>query len=127
MEGKEGHHIRFVTAYCPCQSGGASSVFQQHARAMANQQDFCNPRTAILEDLAKAMQEWKEMGDHIILGMDANEEVRRGEVLAAKSKLLEASAELKAAREKQSEDGAVSLVVGSVLTFCLSPTVTRLI
>jgi hypothetical protein len=74
MEGKEGHHIRFITAYHPCQSGGASSVFQQHSapRAMAVQHDFRNPRTAILEDLAKVIQEWKMVGDHVVLGMDAN-------------------------------------------------------
>jgi hypothetical protein len=80
MEGKEGHHIRFITAYRPCQSGGASSVSQQHSRAMAVQHDFRNPRTAILEDLAKVIQEWKMVGDHVVLGMDTNEDVKKGEV-----------------------------------------------
>jgi hypothetical protein len=32
--GKEGHHVRYVTAYCPCESGDAGSVFQQHVRAL---------------------------------------------------------------------------------------------
>jgi hypothetical protein len=69
MEGKEGHHMRFVTAYCPCQqSGSASSVFQQQARAMALHQDFRNPRTALLEDVVAAMIEWKALGDHIVWG-----------------------------------------------------------
>jgi hypothetical protein len=51
MEGKDDHHVRLVCAYRPCQSGGASTVFQQHARAMATRDDYRNPRTAILEDL----------------------------------------------------------------------------
>jgi hypothetical protein len=80
MEGKEGHHMRFVTAYRPCQSGGASSVFQQQSRAMTLSQDFRNPRTALLEDVIQAMLEWKTLGDHIVFGMDANEDIRRGDV-----------------------------------------------
>jgi hypothetical protein len=82
MEGKEGHHMRFVTAYRPCQSGGASSVFQQQARAMALHQDFRNPRTALLEDVVAAMLKWKALGDHIVFGTDANEDIRKGEVHA---------------------------------------------
>jgi hypothetical protein len=33
-----------------------------------------------MEDLTKAIKEWKELGDHIIIGMDANEDVRKGTV-----------------------------------------------
>ncbi len=76
MLGREGHYVRFVSAYRPCSSGGASSVFQQHNRVLDNR----NPRTAILEDLVSAMTEWKTLGDHLILGMDANEDIRHGEV-----------------------------------------------
>jgi hypothetical protein len=78
--GKEGHHVRYVTAYRPCESGGAGSVFQQQVRALGKNDDFRNPRTALLEDLTSAIAEWKQEGDHIILGMDANEDVRSGEV-----------------------------------------------
>jgi hypothetical protein len=73
MEGEEGHHVRFVAACRPCQSDGSGSAFQQRARAMAKNKDCRNPRTAI-------MQEWKLQCDHVILGMDANEDVRHGEV-----------------------------------------------
>jgi hypothetical protein len=79
-EGREGHHVRYVTAYRPCESGGASSVFQQHARALGKNNDFRNPRKALLEDLVTAIRGWMESGDHIILGMDANEDVRGGDV-----------------------------------------------
>jgi hypothetical protein len=81
MVGKEGHHdVRYVSAYRSCQSGGASTVFQQQARVMAKNQDYRIPRTAMLEDMVAAIQEWISLGNHIILGMDANEDVRRGEV-----------------------------------------------
>jgi hypothetical protein len=80
MEGKAGHHMRFITTYRPCQSGGASSVFQQQARAMAAKQDFRNPRSALLDDVITVMLEWKALGGHIVFGMDANEDIRKGEV-----------------------------------------------
>jgi hypothetical protein len=51
ITGKEGHHVRILTSYRPCQSGGASTVFQQHARGLAAKGDIRNPRTAILQDV----------------------------------------------------------------------------
>jgi hypothetical protein len=33
-----------------------------------------------MEDLVKAIQVWKESGDHIIIGMDANEDVCYGSI-----------------------------------------------
>jgi hypothetical protein len=33
-----------------------------------------------MEDLAQAIKEWKELGDHIIIGMDANQGVHKGTV-----------------------------------------------
>jgi hypothetical protein len=80
ITGKEGHHVRILTLHRPCQSGGASAVFQQHARGLAAKGDTRNPRTAILQDVLMLVQTWKEMGDHVIIGMDANEDVRTGEV-----------------------------------------------
>ena len=80
MEGKNGHHVRLVCAYRPCISGGAGKVFQQHKRAMATRDDFRCPRTATLEDLAYEISQWKTLGGHVMLGMDANEDARSGEV-----------------------------------------------
>jgi hypothetical protein len=78
--GKEGHHVQYVTTNRPCESGGAGSVFQQHVRALGANDDFWHPRTALLEDLTSAIDEWKLEGDHIVLSMDANKDVRGGEV-----------------------------------------------
>jgi hypothetical protein len=78
IQGKEGHTVRIATAYRPWESPGASTVFHQQARGLSNTGDHRNPRDALMEDLAQAITVWKEAGDHIIIGMDANEDVRSG-------------------------------------------------
>ena len=80
IQGKEGHTVRIATAYRPWESPGASTVFHQQARGLSKKGDHRNPIDALLEDLTKAIAEWKESGDHIIIGMDANEDVRHGTV-----------------------------------------------
>jgi hypothetical protein len=80
IQGKEGHTVHIVTAYRPWESPGASTVFHQQARGLAQKNDYRNPIEALMEDLIQAIQEWKEMGDHIIIGIDANEDVRDGTV-----------------------------------------------
>ena len=37
-----------------------------------------DPREAVLEDLGTKITEWRNNGEHIILQMDANEDVRSG-------------------------------------------------
>jgi hypothetical protein len=80
IQGKEGHTVRIATAYRPWESPGASTVFHQQARGLSNKGDHRNPIAALMEDLVQAISEWKESGDHIIIGMDANEDVRTGQV-----------------------------------------------
>jgi hypothetical protein len=87
LQGKEGHTIRLATAYRPCESPGASTVFHQQARGLSVNNDHRNPRDAILEDLAESIVQWQAAGDHIIVDMDANEDIRNGEVNATFSRL----------------------------------------
>jgi len=79
IQGKEGHTTRIATAYRPWESPGASTVFHQHARGLAQQDDHRNLINALIEDLHKAINAWKAVGDHIIIGMDANEDVWVGQ------------------------------------------------
>jgi hypothetical protein len=72
--------VRIATAHRPWESAGASKVFHQQARGLSKKNDHRNPIDALMEDLTKAIKEWKELGDHIIIGMDANEDVRKGTV-----------------------------------------------
>ena len=55
-------------------------MFHQQARGLSKNDDHRNPVDALMEDLVNAIAEWKELGDHIIIGMDANEDVRTGTV-----------------------------------------------
>jgi hypothetical protein len=82
IQGKEGHTTRIATAYRPWESPGASTVFHQQARGLSKTGDHRNPIDALTQDLADAINEWKEAGDHIIIGMDANEDVRTGDINA---------------------------------------------
>jgi hypothetical protein len=80
IQGKEGHTVRIATAYRPCESPGASTVFHQQARGLSKNNDHRNPRDAFIEDLQDAIKLWLAAGDHIIIGLDANKDVRTGTV-----------------------------------------------
>jgi hypothetical protein len=80
IQGKEGHTVRIATAYRPWESPGASTVYHQQARGLSANGDHRNPIDALMEDLQKAIKDWKAAGDHIVIGMDANEDVRKGTV-----------------------------------------------
>jgi hypothetical protein len=55
--------------------------------ALGKNEDFRNSRTTILEDLTISLTEWKLEGYHVILCMDANKDVREGEVYVFMQKL----------------------------------------
>ncbi len=80
IQGKEGHTTRIVSAYRPCQSDGAGSVFRQHQRVLSASGDHRTPLVAFREDLRAEILAWKTDGDHLVIGMDANEDVRSGEI-----------------------------------------------
>jgi hypothetical protein len=40
----------------------------------------CEPQQAILDDLASLIHEWKSNGEHTVLMMDANQDVRTGHI-----------------------------------------------
>jgi hypothetical protein len=82
IQGKEGHTVHIITAYRPWESPGASTVFHQQARGLSQNNDHRHPIEAWMEDLTLAIQEGKDLGNHIIIGMDANEDVCYGTVHA---------------------------------------------
>jgi hypothetical protein len=86
LQGKRGIRIRVVSAYRPSNSNnGTDSVMIQHYRHFKenNRVDdngvTVNPRSAFYEDLGKEIKKWSEEGDQIIVGIDANEDVREGQ------------------------------------------------
>ena len=78
MEGKNNHHLRVVSAYRPVDSVGHRTVQAQHTRYFRTKLKDVDPRQVFYEDLHDEVTKWKELGDHIIIGIDANEDVRTG-------------------------------------------------
>ena len=84
MEGKQKHFLRIVSAYRPVDSLGTGAVHSQHERYFAkNDRGDDEPRQAFYDDLLLEVNRWKAAGDHIIIGLDANEDVRTGATLDA--------------------------------------------
>lgn len=78
FKGKEEKLLRVITAYRPCEprtSGPFKVFFQQlnHFNSIGRKTD---PREAILEDLQNDIKGWMADGEHIILMMDCNEDIR---------------------------------------------------
>ena len=71
--------LRVVTGYRPCEAPGISTTYQQQLRYFRGNNDNRDPRTAFYEDLFQDVSVWKQEGDRIIIGLDANEDVRKGE------------------------------------------------
>ena len=79
--GKKGHQTRIVSVYNPIgTSKGALSVNQQQTRKLQTVDNNQTPRDALIKDLRKLVKQWIEDGEHLIIGMDANEDVRTGKL-----------------------------------------------
>jgi hypothetical protein len=61
---------------------GPGTVHLQHERYLDSVQRYEEPRDAIYTDIFRDITSWKEMGDQIIVGIDANEDVRHGDTAA---------------------------------------------
>ena len=58
------------------------SVYSQHERRLRSIKDDRNPRRAFVEDLRDSITKWTEEGNLFIIGLDANNNVRTGDVNA---------------------------------------------
>ena len=84
MEGKQVHFIRAASVYRPVDGLGTGSVYSQHERFFnRNNRPDDEPRQALYSNLFQEVQIWKATGDHVIIGIDANEDVRTGQTLEA--------------------------------------------
>ena len=81
LEGKQHHRLRILSVYRPVDSVGPETVSEQHRRYLYSIDRDEEPRDAIYKDLFQAVTEWKNQGEHIIIGIDANEDVRTGTTL----------------------------------------------
>jgi hypothetical protein len=78
--GKDQRVLRVITAYRPVTTAMAKVylVYRQHwADFKALDEEYAmDPRDQILLDLTTLIQGWRDEGDHVVLMMDANEDVR---------------------------------------------------
>jgi len=81
FSGKEGRRTRIVSVYNPITSSpGPHTVNRQQTRRLRATKHYRKPTDALREDLKKAVITWIKAGEHLITGLDANEDVRRGEL-----------------------------------------------
>jgi len=67
----------------PSGDNSVMSVYAQHQRYFDKRKDDVCPRQAFVRDLSKEMESWRDMGDQIIVALDANEDMRKGPVSEA--------------------------------------------
>ena len=83
-KGRHNTDIRIITGYRPNRDhiGATEAVYSQHERyfKICNPSQPREPRIAFFEDLDKEIQKWLELGNQIILALDANCDVRSAEV-----------------------------------------------
>ncbi len=79
--GRNNHTLRIITGYRPNPpSGGPFTVYSQHRLYFNSILDHICPRTAFVQDLCKEIEIFKAEGDHIILILDGNADIRVGEL-----------------------------------------------
>ena len=64
-----------------------NTVYKQHLRYLRSQNDDRDPLKAFEADLEKTLAAWIEDGERILLGMDANQDVRSGSLSRMLAKL----------------------------------------
>ena len=87
---KDGIATVFVSAYRPCKNtSGLHTVWSQQERYFKEHEDIESPdvHTLFIRDLCKFLGELRDAGNHVVLGMDANDDIRDGTVTKALSEV----------------------------------------
>ena len=77
LEGRQHNRLRILTAYHPTKNDGPETVHTQqlrHLRRINRESETVSE--AFIKDLEILLSSWIEMGDHVIVGMDANQDIR---------------------------------------------------
>eukprot|EP00957_Ditylum_brightwellii_P176651 13455016-Ditylum_brightwellii.AAC.1 len=83
IAGRDQRQVIFVSAYKPCTQSneGASTVTVQHKHILTLQGDHdANSRKAFNQDLMRAIRQWQEGGNTVVVGIDANSKIDDDEV-----------------------------------------------
>ena len=68
LRGRNGTYVRVYSLYIPTQSDGIFTTFTQQVNVLATNTDSRHPKTALVEDLRKEVEDASEAGDQIIIG-----------------------------------------------------------
>ncbi len=74
----DGIRTRVVCGYNPCNSAKliSGTTYQQHRRYLVSKQkDLTCPRKKFHDDLINLLKKWREEGDHLVVCLDANEDI----------------------------------------------------
>ena len=83
---KDGITTVFVFEYRPCHNpDGLHTVSRQQARYFKEHEDIqkLNIHALFIRDLCKFLDDLRNKGNNVVLGMDANDDVRNGKVIKA--------------------------------------------
>ena len=81
IQRRENEWLRVAAAYRPVKNTAETgSSYQQQLRHFRNQGDYRCPIKIFDEQFLHQLQDWLSQGDHIIVGLDANADVRSGPV-----------------------------------------------
>lgn len=88
IQGRHGYHVSVILAYRPCKNTATTgTAYMQQQSYWENKKVFECPLTLFDRDLKALIEERKLKGDHVIVGIDANEDVRQGKVKALMEEL----------------------------------------
>ena len=77
---------RVISAYLPWKPNKRSkghTVWEQHTRFFQKQGDLRYPSTIFIEDLVTQLKQWTTQGEHILLTIDANQNIYSGHLAAS--------------------------------------------
>jgi hypothetical protein len=82
--GRNQTKLRVISGYRPNpdSTDGTASVYSQQERYLRSVKDDRNPRRAFVKDLQTSMTTWQNEGNLFIIGLDANDNIRTGDVNA---------------------------------------------
>lgn len=83
FRGSDGITTRMVFGYNPCKNNKKESktYYQQNRRYLIlREKDTSCPRVRFQRDLVKQLQAWRDSGDRLIVGLDANQNIYKGSI-----------------------------------------------
>jgi hypothetical protein len=84
LAGKNNIKLRVISGYRPNPdtTDRTGTVYSQHERRLRAIKDFREPQRAYIKDLETELDRWIEEGNLIVIGIDANDNIRTGDVNA---------------------------------------------